>query len=44
MSEIQTLECMLDIADMQYHNTGDKWWLFIGVEIAKKRGLRRKNV
>lgn len=41
MTERQTLECMLDIADSQYHNTGDKWWLQIGVEIARK--LRSKN-
>lgn len=33
---------MLDVADMEYHNTGDKWWLNMGVEIAKKAG-RRKN-
>lgn len=42
MSEMQILNCMLDIADMQYHNTGDKWWLYIGIEIAKRRGRRKK--
>ena len=41
MTEVQLLDCMLDIADMQYHNTGDKWWLNLGVEIATKR--RRKK-
>ena len=42
MTEIQMLDCMLDIADMQYHKTGDKWWLGIGIEIATKMG-RKKN-
>ena len=42
MTELQVLDCMLDVADMEYHNTGDKWWLSIGVEIAKKRGRRNK--
>ena len=43
MSERMALECMLDIADMQYHNTGDKWWLSLGLEIATKL-KRRKHV
>lgn len=42
MTELQVLKCMLDVADMEYHNTGDKWWLEIGVAIAKKRGRRKK--
>lgn len=42
MSEYQILKCMLDVADMNYHNTGDKWWLNIGIEIAKRLNRRRR--
>ena len=42
MTELQALECMLDVADMHYHQTGDKWWLNMGVEIAKKLHRRWK--
>lgn len=42
MSEYQILECMLDMADMQYRKTGDKWWLSLGVEVAEKIGRRKK--
>lgn len=41
MTETQVLRCMLEVADMEYHNTGDKWWLNAGVEISKK--IRRKK-
>lgn len=41
MRERQMLECILDIADMEYHNTGDKWWLELGLDVATK--LRRKH-
>lgn len=36
MRERQMLECIQDIADMEYHETGDKWWLKIAIEAAKK--------
>ena len=42
MTERQTLELLLDVADAQYHNTGDKWWLNLGLEVAKKRGRTKK--
>ena len=41
MTEKQILRLLLDVADMQYHNTGDKWWLNFGVEVAKKSGRRK---
>lgn len=40
MRERQTLELIEDIADMQYHKTGDKWWLNLGVTVAKKLSRR----
>lgn len=42
MTEYQILRCMLDVADMLYHNTGDKWWLEIGIEISRRLN-RSKN-
>lgn len=43
MKEQHILESMLDVADMQYHNTGDKWWLRTYMRIGKKlRKDRRK--
>ena len=42
MRERQILESMLDMADLLYHKTGDKWWLHIGVEVAKKLNSGRK--
>lgn len=47
MSEGQLLECLLDICDMQYRRTGDKWYLKASIETAKKirrdKERRRKN-
>lgn len=42
MREKQVLECIQDIADSWYHKTGDKWYLKLAIEVAKK--LRRRNV
>ena len=42
MTERQILELLLNIADAQYHNTGDKWWLNMGVEVSEKRGRSKK--
>ena len=42
MRERQVLECIQDIADSWYHKTGDKWYLHLAIEVAKK--LRRQNV
>lgn len=36
MRERQLLECLLDICDMQYQRTGDKWYLRACIETAKK--------
>lgn len=36
MKERQALECIGDIADMEYHKTGDKWYLALAIEVAKK--------
>lgn len=41
MKELTSLECIADIADMQYHKTGDKWWLALGLEVSKK--INRRN-
>ena len=41
MKERQVLECIEDIADMQYHETGDKWWLKLGLDVAKKKHRRK---
>ena len=42
MTERQILELLLDLSDAQYHKSGDKWWLNLGVEVAKKRGRIKK--
>lgn len=47
MKERAILECIQDMADMLYHRTGDKWYLILGVETAKKlrsRGYEAKNI
>lgn len=36
MKERQALECIGDIADMEYHKTGDKWYLSLAIEVARK--------
>ena len=36
MKERAILECIRDMADMMYHRTGDKWYLMLGIETAKK--------
>lgn len=40
MRERQALECIQDIADMYYHKTGDKWYLRLAIETAKKLNER----
>ena len=42
MREKQVLELIQDVADQWYHKTGDKWYLNLAIETAKK--LRRANV
>ena len=42
MREKQVLELIQDVADQWYHKTGDKWYLSLAIETAKK--LRRANV
>lgn len=41
MKEKAVLECIQDIADSWYHRTGDKWYLALGFETARK--LRSKH-
>lgn len=43
MSERQLLECLLDVFDMYYRKTGDKWYLRACVETAKKIRSDRRN-
>ena len=43
MTERQTLECILQVAAMEYKNTQDEWWFDLGVAVGRKIG-RRQNV
>lgn len=42
MTERQALECIQDIADSWYHRTGDKWWLQLAIDTARKLKRRQK--
>lgn len=41
MKERQILECIEDTAEMEYHRTGDRWWLNLQVEVVRKLNRRR---
>lgn len=40
MTERQVLECIMQVAAKEYHNTNDEWWFDLGVMVAKKVGRR----
>lgn len=44
IKERSALECIEDIADAQYRRTGDKWWLRLCIDVAKKQHKRRYYV
>lgn len=41
MRERQLLQCLEDVANMQYHKTKDKWWKKLAEMVNKKKKIRR---